>query len=617
MSDRNNFKNRPSSEYRRPVNGGQRRETYGVQQPYRGAGQDGRRSVQPERRGASPNGGRPQNYGAKSSSGGYSRPQAGNAAQRQNVRPENRVQRPAQPKRSAGKSKKSGNVALKILKGIVIVIVGIFSTVGMLFSKLNRKLDVFRKNETSTVIVNALVGGVVVVILLCIFLLCKPGIDASRAASLAARGKTDAAMRLVNGLEAKDYPEEKLSKVRVSVIKGFTKSGKFEKASSLLAEMPESDVQKELIMGNSYAKALSLYDAGEYTEAAQMFYQITDYQDSALKYADCCCALAIEAHINGNDGTARSLLLDVPDIVERVSNAAMKVTGSAEEAAKVLSAPLFQEANLIDMAQTMQEINAARSEMPNGKIAAGEKHTVALRSGGTLMGTGDNSRGQLNVGEWTGITQLAAGAYHTVGLRADGSVLAAGDNSVGQCDVSGWTDIVAIAAGAYDTIGIKSDGTVVACGKNSAKVSGWHNVSAIDGGSYSLGCLYDNGAMLSSHKTAQMEMGAVLYDLSVWGQVSVGVLYDGTLVSSFDSAPAWTGMVSATACENGILGIDADGQVKTFFYRPGDYVEISVPGEAVEIESGGTHYVVLTSDGRVYAFGNNDYGQCGVNGWQL
>lgn len=260
------------------------------------------------------------------------------------------------------------------------------------------------------------------------------------------------------------------------------------------------------------------------------------------------------------------------------------------------------------MEETMAELSAARSDMPNGRIAAGQKHTVGLTASGTVMATGDNSCGQCNVTGWNSVTQVAAGAYHTVALRSDGTVVATGDNSQQQCDVSGWYGITAIATSAYDTIGLRADGTVVAAGMHADLVSGWHGVTFVDGGSYSLGCLYDKGAMMSSHKGAQMDMGTVLYDLSVCGQTSVGVLYDGTLISSSDKAPQWTGIVTATAFEGGVLGIDVNGQVCAHFYRPGEQTDIAVPGQAVEVESSGTHHVVLTSDGRVHAFGDNGSG---------
>ena len=36
---------------------------------------------------------------------------------------------------------------------------------------------------------------------------------------------------------------------------------------------------------------------------------------------------------------------------------------------------------------------------------------------------------------------IAAGRRHTVGLKSDGTVVAMGDNEYGQCDVSGWRGI--------------------------------------------------------------------------------------------------------------------------------------------------------------------------------
>lgn len=41
---------------------------------------------------------------------------------------------------------------------------------------------------------------------------------------------------------------------------------------------------------------------------------------------------------------------------------------------------------------------------------------------------------------------VAAGRRHTVALKSDGTVIAVGDNKYGQCDVSDWSHIVAVDA---------------------------------------------------------------------------------------------------------------------------------------------------------------------------
>jgi len=367
----------------------------------------------------------------------------------------------------------------------------------------------------------------------------------------------------------------------------------------------------------SYARAGEMYEEGDYTGAAQIFYQLNDYEDSALRYADCRCALSIAAWQEGNEASAKSLLLDVPDVAERVKKAAVKIAGSEEAAAGILAADLYDPDNLAQMERTMENLTAVRSDRQEGRIAAGRYHTVAVTASGNVLAAGDNSMGQCDVSGWSGVKQVAAGAFHTVALRSDGTVMATGNNSKGQCDVTGWTDIVAIAAATADTIGVRSDGTVVAAGMHADKVEGWRGVTFVAGGAYSMGCLYDNGAMLSTHKGAQMDMGMVLYDLSVCGPVSVGVLYDGTMVSSFEGAPAWDGIVTATACESGILAVDVDGNIRSHFYRSGNAVDMPVEGRIIAVESSGTHHVALAEDGRVFAFGNNDYGQCAVGEWNL
>ena len=72
----------------------------------------------------------------------------------------------------------------------------------------------------------------------------------------------------------------------------------------------------------------------------------------------------------------------------------------------------------------------------------------------------------LNTPEGEVTPMVAAGIRHTVGLKSDGSVVAVGDNCYGQCDVDGWAGIIQVAAGGGHTVGVKSDGTLVAVGNN-------------------------------------------------------------------------------------------------------------------------------------------------------
>lgn len=124
---------------------------------------------------------------------------------------------------------------------------------------------------------------------------------------------------------------------------------------------------------------------------------------------------------------------------------------------------------------TPKEAALKGKRWPKATIAAGCRHTVGLKSDGTVVAVGNNKHGECNVSGWHDMVAVAAGNVHmatntgnahTIGLKSDGSVIAVGWNEHGQCNVSSWRDIVAVAAGCAHTLGLKSDGTVVAVGNN-------------------------------------------------------------------------------------------------------------------------------------------------------
>lgn len=102
--------------------------------------------------------------------------------------------------------------------------------------------------------------------------------------------------------------------------------------------------------------------------------------------------------------------------------------------------------------------------------AAGGAHTVLLCDDGTAVAFGDNSYGNCDVPELpAGLYYVgaAAGGCHTVLLRSDGVCLAFGANSAGQCSVPTprpGTTYVAVAAGGFHTVLLCSDGMAVAFG---------------------------------------------------------------------------------------------------------------------------------------------------------
>lgn len=201
-------------------------------------------------------------------------------------------------------------------------------------------------------------------------------------------------------------------------------------------------------------------------------------------------------------------------------------------------------------------------------VSIGGAHGVALdtASGGTVWAWGHNSYGQL--GDNTAVTKTTPVQV----LATDGETY--------------LTGVKAIAAGGRHNLAIADDDTVLAWGSNTygqlgdgskttsripVKVSGLTGVTAIAaGGEFSL-ALKSDGTVLA------------------WGNNSKGQLGIGTTVSS--STPVQVLMLDESTEED---------------------LEDTVPLSGITaIVAGGSHALALKSDGTIYAWGYNEFGQLG------
>ena len=103
--------------------------------------------------------------------------------------------------------------------------------------------------------------------------------------------------------------------------------------------------------------------------------------------------------------------------------------------------------------------NDAQSDIPIGlsgviAISEGKDFALALKSDGTVVAWGDNSKGQCKVPHGlTGVIAIAAGGFHSLALKSDGTVVTWGDNSYRQTTVPlGLTGIKSVAAGRYHSM---------------------------------------------------------------------------------------------------------------------------------------------------------------------
>ena len=268
-------------------------------------------------------------------------------------------------------------------------------------------------------------------------------------------------------------------------------------------------------------------------------------------------------------------------------------------------------------------------------VAAGNKHTVGLKTNGMVVAVGDNTDNQCEVNTWAGITQVTAGPYHTVGLRYDGTVVAAapdgGSYDHDQCEgVSSWTGITHVAAGYWHTIGLKSDGTVVAVGENNygqCNVSSWSGITQVDGGgSHTVG-LKTDGTVVAIGMNSQGQC-----DVGTWTNVeqvaagaghTVGLKTDGTVVAVGDPSygccdvTSWTDIKQVAAGSYLTVGLKSDGTVVAVGENDYGQCDVSSWNDIIYVAAGYKHTVGLKTDGTVVAVGSNSSGQCDVGGWHL
>ena len=277
-------------------------------------------------------------------------------------------------------------------------------------------------------------------------------------------------------------------------------------------------------------------------------------------------------------------------------------------------------------------------------IAAGNDHTVALRSDGTVWAWGSGSLGNgafsqrqttpILVENLNNIVAISSGCNHILALHSNGTVWAWGRNNNGQLgdgttvwhntptQIPGLDNVIAITGGRQYSVALRNDGTVWAWGDNRygnlgdgttsnrsvpVQVQNLNNVTAIAAG--------------SNHTVAVRSDGTVW----VWGANGFG-LGDGhnsssnipVQVQNINNAVAVDAEINRTmvlrsdgtvwAWGNGAYGRLGDGTTESRSIP----VQVQNLNNVVAIAAGGFHHAIaLRDDGTVWAWGGNQNGQLG------
>jgi alpha-tubulin suppressor-like RCC1 family protein len=312
------------------------------------------------------------------------------------------------------------------------------------------------------------------------------------------------------------------------------------------------------------------------------------------------------------------------------------------------------------------------------QVSGGETYTVALRADNTLWAWGGNSYSQLGNGNTTGRllpaqvpapiaavpgttwTGVVAGPSHVVARRSDGTLWGWGYNNNGQLGDGTSTNrvspvLIAAPAGAAagsswgqvatsgrHTLALRSDNSLWAWGSNAAGTIGDNTTNnrltptaVTTPPSAAAGTSWTQVAVGDNHSLALRTDGT----LWAWGNNSYGQLADNTftnrllptLVAAPTGAAAGTTWTHIAAGLYHSVGLRSDGSLWTWGYNSfgqlGDAsttsssqpVAVVTPGTVgagtrwTSIAANDNHTVALRSDGSLWAWGNNSYGQLGDN----
>ncbi|KAI8472010.1 MAG: regulator of chromosome condensation 1/beta-lactamase-inhibitor protein II [Monoraphidium minutum] len=266
-------------------------------------------------------------------------------------------------------------------------------------------------------------------------------------------------------------------------------------------------------------------------------------------------------------------------------------------------------------------------------LACGANHTLAISEVGTLWACGHNSKGQLGIGNVEDTFDLrplygalrgyrvvaaAAGQHHSMALSSDGSLFTWGCGSDGQL---GQPQLHAMHLMMQANAAFNLNAPRKIDALDPFRLQPWKRVTAISSGKHHCMAVTVCGELLGFGRNKNGELGAG-YVGTVWVPTPIAVSWTGESSAFFRTSQVACGAThtlalvqyrgkmvtcAAGACSFGQLG--QGDQARRLRFAP---IKPLVDADIVTLQAGDYNSGAIGADGSVYLWGRNDHGQLGL-----
>ncbi|MDO4940472.1 MAG: helix-turn-helix domain-containing protein [Erysipelotrichaceae bacterium] len=223
------------------------------------------------------------------------------------------------------------------------------------------------------------------------------------------------------------------------------------------------------------------------------------------------------------------------------------------------------------------------------RLSSSSTNVVYIDDSGAVIGTGDNSNGQISLLPSSGAMKVCEGEGFTIILKEDGTVSSIGLLSKYADEVEGWSNITDIACGDSHILALDKSGRVFSTGDNTNKqceLAGTRNIKKI--------YAFDNGSIVINQDG--------------------GIMYSGSFIGS-SSLKNYDDILDIDGSDNVLTILNTDKTIDVYTKNTENYLNAEGWNSIVDVACGNDFVAALDEYGKVHIDIENEKYKEEVSSW--